>query len=56
MKVTSAKGLTLAAPKIDSVNTFEAPGTVAPKPFSAKAGKKLIVKLAPASITVVELE
>jgi hypothetical protein len=29
---------------------------VAPKPFSAKAGKKLIVKLAPASITVVELE
>jgi alpha-N-arabinofuranosidase len=56
-KVTSARGLTLSAAKIDSVNTFEAPGTVAPKPFSAKAaGKKLIVKLAPASITVVELE
>jgi alpha-N-arabinofuranosidase len=45
------------AAKIDSVNTFEAPGAVAPKPFSAKAaGKKLIVKLAPASVTVVELE
>jgi alpha-N-arabinofuranosidase len=56
-KVTSAKGLTLMAAKIDSVNTFEAPGAVAPKPFSAKAaGKKLIVKLAPASVTVVELE
>jgi alpha-N-arabinofuranosidase len=56
-KVTSARGLALAAPKIDSVNTFEAPGAVAPKPFSAKAvGKKLIVKLAPASVTVVELE
>jgi alpha-N-arabinofuranosidase len=56
-KVTSAKGLTLAAPRIDSVNTFEAPGAVTPKPFSAKAaGKKLIVKLAPASVTVVELE
>ena len=32
-------GLMLAAPRIDSVNTFEAPGTVAPKPFSAKAGR-----------------
>ena len=26
---------TLAAPKIDSVNTFEAPNTVAPKPVTA---------------------
>jgi alpha-N-arabinofuranosidase len=56
-KVTSAKGLTLAAPKIDSVNTFEAPRTVVPKPYSAKvAGKKLTIKLVPASVTVVELE
>jgi alpha-N-arabinofuranosidase len=56
-KVTSAKGLTLAAPKIDSVNTFEAPRTVVPKPYSAKlAGKNLTIKLAPASLTVVELE
>jgi alpha-N-arabinofuranosidase len=56
-KVTSARGLALAAPKIDSVNTFEASDVVTPKPFSAKAaGSKLIVKLAPASVTVVELE
>jgi alpha-L-arabinofuranosidase len=55
--VRRAVGETLAAPKIDSVNTFEAPGTVVPKPFSARAsGKKLPLKLAPASVTVVALE
>ena len=31
--VTRAVGRILAAPKIDSVNTFEAPNTVAPKPL-----------------------
>src|SRR5688572_29468072 len=55
--VKRAVGETLVAPKIDSVNTFEAPGTVVPKPFSARAsGKKLPLKLAPASVTVVALE
>jgi alpha-N-arabinofuranosidase len=55
--VRRAVGETLVAPKIDSVNTFEAPGTVVPKPFSARAsGKKLSLKLAPASVTVVALE
>jgi alpha-N-arabinofuranosidase len=57
IKVQRATGQTLAAPKIDSVNTFEAPGTVAPRPFTAKAsGKRLSLKLPPASLTVVELE
>ena len=57
IKVTTAKGLTLVAPKIDSVNTFETPGTVTPKPYTARAsGKRLPLKLPPASITVVELQ
>jgi alpha-N-arabinofuranosidase len=52
-----ARGETLGAPRVDSVNTFEAPHTVAPKPFSAQAsGKQLKLSLAPASITVVALE
>jgi alpha-N-arabinofuranosidase len=56
-RATRANGLTLAARQIDSVNTFEAPGTVVPKPFSAKAsGNRLPLKLPPASVTVVELE
>jgi alpha-N-arabinofuranosidase len=57
LKVSRAKGETLAAPKIDSVNTFEAPNTVAPRPFAATAARgKLPMKLPPASVTVVGLE
>jgi alpha-N-arabinofuranosidase len=53
----SASGQTLAAPRIDSVNTFEAPNTVVPKPIAAKASAgKLVLRLAPASVTVVGLE
>ena len=52
-----ARGETLTAPRVDSVNTFEAPKTVTPKPFSAGiSGGKLKLTLAPASITVVGLE
>ncbi|HEY6125102.1 MAG TPA: alpha-L-arabinofuranosidase C-terminal domain-containing protein [Steroidobacteraceae bacterium] len=52
-----ARGETLTAPKVDSVNTFDAPAVVAPKPFAAQAaGGKLSLSLAPASITVVALE
>jgi alpha-L-arabinofuranosidase len=47
----------LSAPRIDSVNTFEAPQTVAPKAISARAsGGKLLLKLAPQSVTVVSLD
>jgi len=50
-------GQTLAAPRFNSINTFDAPNTVAPKPVSAKAkGGKLVLALAPASVTVVRLE
>ena len=56
-QVARAVGQTLAAPRIDSVNSFEAPAVVAPKPFSAKvAGKKITANLAPASVTVMALE
>jgi alpha-N-arabinofuranosidase len=52
-----ARGETLAAPRVDSVNTFDAPNTVAPKPFVVQAsGKQLKLPLAPASLTVVALE
>lgn len=49
----SAAGETLTAPKVDSVNTFDAPNTVVPKPISAKAQDgKLTLELAPKSVTV----
>jgi len=52
-----AHGETLTAPRVDSVNTFEAPRTVAPLAISAQASAgKLKLRLAPASITVVALE
>ena len=53
----SATGETLTGPKVDSVNTFDAPNTVVPKPISAKVqGGKLILKLEPKSVTVVSVE
>jgi alpha-N-arabinofuranosidase len=53
----SAKGETLTAPKVDSVNSFEAPNTVVPKPISAKIeGSRLSLKLEPKSVTVISVE
>ena len=55
--VKSASGETLTAPKVDSVNTFETPTTVAPRPISVKVqGGKLALKLEPKSVTVISLE
>src|SRR5579885_427382 len=52
--IKSAAGETLTAPKVDSVNTFEEPRTVIPKPISAKIeGGTLSLHLAPKSITVI---
>jgi alpha-N-arabinofuranosidase len=57
LKAKSAAGQTLSAPKVDSVNTFEAPTTVAPKPVAAEVqGDKLILKLKPKSVTVISVE
>jgi alpha-N-arabinofuranosidase len=53
----SAAGETLTAPKVDSVNTFEAPGAVAPKPISATInGGKVTLTLEPRSVTVISVE
>jgi alpha-N-arabinofuranosidase len=49
----SATGETLTAPAVDSVNTFDAPKTVTPKPAAAKvAGDLLSLTLEPKSVTV----
>jgi alpha-N-arabinofuranosidase len=53
----SAAGQTLAAPRVDSVNTFEAPNTVAPKPIAARVqGGTVALALEPRSVTVVSVE
>jgi alpha-N-arabinofuranosidase len=53
----SAAGETLTAPKVDSVNTFDAPNTVAPKPISVKIQNgKLNLRLEPKSVTVISVE
>jgi alpha-L-arabinofuranosidase len=53
----SAVGETLTAPKVDSVNTFEAPNTVVPRRVSTSIqGEKLTLKLEPKSVTVISVE
>ena len=53
----SASGETLTAPKVDSVNTFDAPSVVAPKPITAKVQSgKLMLTLEPKSVSVVSVE
>jgi alpha-N-arabinofuranosidase len=53
----SADGETLTAPNVDSVNTFDAPNTVVPKPVSAKVqGGKLTLRVEPKSVTVISVE
>jgi alpha-L-arabinofuranosidase len=50
----AAAGETLTGPAIDSVNTFDAPTTVAPKPAQVKVeGSRLTLTLAPKSVTVI---
>lgn len=56
MRARSASGETLTAPAIDSVNTFEAPKTVTPRPVTAKVeADRLTVTLEPKSVTVLAL-
>jgi alpha-N-arabinofuranosidase len=53
----SAKGETLTASAVDSVNTFAAPNTVVPKPVSATVkGGRLALTVEPKSVTVISLE
>ena len=53
----SAKGETLTAPKVDSVNTFDVPNTVVPKPVAASVqGGKVTLKVEPKSVTVISIQ
>ena len=53
----AAHGEVLSAPAMDSVNSFAAPDTVAPRPISAQVkGGRLTVTLPPASVTVLTLD
>ena len=53
----SAAGQTLTAPRVDSINTFDAPDMVAPKPITAKVrGSMLALTVAPKSVTVISVE
>jgi len=53
----SATAETLTAPKVDSVNTFDAPHLVMPKPLPVKVERgKLILKLEPKSVSVISVE
>ncbi|MGA9669485.1 MAG: alpha-L-arabinofuranosidase C-terminal domain-containing protein [Terracidiphilus sp.] len=55
--VQSAKGQTLTASQVDSINTFAAPNSVVPKPISASVkGRRLTLRVEPKSVTVVSLE
>jgi alpha-N-arabinofuranosidase len=57
MTARSATGETLTASAVDSVNTFAAPNTVAPKPVSASVkGGRLALTVEPKSVTVISLE
>lgn len=56
-KASGAKGQVLTAPRVDAVNTFEAPEAVSPKAYAAKAGASgLDLKIPAKSILVVQLE
>jgi alpha-N-arabinofuranosidase len=55
--IRSATGETLTAPKVDSVNTFDKPDAVVPKPVAAKVQDgTLSLTLAPKSVTVISVE
>jgi alpha-N-arabinofuranosidase len=53
----SVSGETLTAPRVDSINTFEAPNTVVPKAISAQIQSgKVTLKVEPKSVTVISLD
>ncbi len=53
----SAKAETLTGAAVDSINTFESPNTVVPKPTAVKVQNgKLSLTVAPRSVTVVSIE
>jgi alpha-N-arabinofuranosidase len=52
----TAAGETLTAAKVDSVNTFESPNAVTPKPIAGRIqGGKVVLKVEPKSVTVISV-
>ena len=57
VKAAAATGQVMTAPRVDSINTFDAPNAVVPKPYTAKAGAGgLVLQAPPKSIMVVRLD
>ncbi len=57
MTATTASGETLSAATVDSVNTFDAPGTVVPKPISGKVQSgRISLHVEPKSVTVISIK
>jgi alpha-L-arabinofuranosidase len=57
VRLRGAIGEVLSAPRVNSINTFEAPNAVTPRPIAARTGGGgLVVELPPASVAVVELQ
>jgi len=56
--IKSVKGRVLTAPAIDTHNTFQAPDTIKPAPFSANAGAdgRLTIKIPSKAVIVVAVE
>ena len=54
--IRSASGETLTAPRVDSINTFDSPSAVAPRPLQAAvSGGRLQVTLEPKSVSTITL-
>lgn len=55
--IKSATGSILTAPNVNSVNSFDAPQTVVPRPFNVKGnGKSLSIELPAKTVAVLQIE
>ena len=57
IEARGARGEILTAPRVDAINSFEAPNLVVPKPFAGKAEKGAVTLDLPGkSVMVVQIE
>jgi alpha-N-arabinofuranosidase len=57
LAVKSATAETLTAPEVDTINTFDAPNTIVPKPSAVKLqNSEISLMVQPRSVTVISLE
>jgi alpha-N-arabinofuranosidase len=57
VQVRSASGETLTAPRVDSINTFDAPDAVVPRPLAATVtAGRIAVELPASSVSVIALQ